>query len=230
MEFDKSARHEIKSARHKEAKMKPIGEIYNNLIYYIILKSVHAEKIFRSENDYKEYLNLMKSYALKYQLDLIGFLLLSDEVHLLLKASEIGADIKPFLHLINFKYRGVLKDRPKVILVEKEQYLLELTCYLHLKPVRANLVDKPEDYHFSSYSVYIGKENGLGIKVDSDCALEPLASNRQERIALYQQLIESDYFGRQEAWKRRIKEGSIIGSRNFINRIKEDKILIEGLN
>ena len=176
------------------------------MVYYIILKSVHHEKIFSEDGDYREYLNLMKTYALKYKLDLMGFLLLPTEVHLLLESENLDSDLLPFLHLLSFRYRAVLQDRPKVILIEKDPYLLELTCYLHLRPVAANLVRKPSDYRFSSYPIYIGKDSGLDIKVDSDCVLKNLSSSRQESIALYRQLMESDCCGRIGALKKRIKE------------------------
>ena len=54
-------------------------------------------------------------------------------------------------HLFQGRYRGIV--------VEKERYLLELSRYIHLNPVRAKIVDRPEAYGWSSYRGYIGQQS-----------------------------------------------------------------------
>jgi putative transposase len=43
-------------------------------------------------------------------------------------------------------------------LVEEDSYVLETSRYIHLNPVRAKIVEKPDMYQWSSYSMYIAKE------------------------------------------------------------------------
>ena len=50
----------------------------------------------------------------------------------------------------------LFQGRFKAILVDKDSYLLELSRYVHLNPVRAKLVECPEVYGESSYRAYIG--------------------------------------------------------------------------
>jgi putative transposase len=60
----------------------------------------------------------------------------------------------------NRKYRRVghlLQGRYRAILVDKDEYLLPLSRYVHLNPVRAGIVESPEKYPWSSYEGYIGK-------------------------------------------------------------------------
>ena len=45
-------------------------------------------------------------------------------------------------------------------LVDKNEYLLHLSRYLHLNPVLAGLADNPESWIFSSYQDYVGLRNG----------------------------------------------------------------------
>lgn len=47
------------------------------------------------------------------------------------------------------------------VLIQSDEYLLHLTRYLHLNPVTAKLIDHPEDWGFSSYNEYMGKENEI---------------------------------------------------------------------
>ncbi len=60
-----------------------------------------------------------------------------------------------------YKRKGPLwQSRTKKIYIEKDEYLLHLTRYIHLNPVTAGLVEKPEDWKYSSYYEYIsGNEN-----------------------------------------------------------------------
>ena len=50
-------------------------------------------------------------------------------------------------HLFQGRYRAILVDR--------DAYLLELSRYIHLNPVRAGLVDSPEKYRWCSYGGYL---------------------------------------------------------------------------
>lgn len=54
----------------------------------------------------------------------------------------------------------VFKGRFKAILVEKESHLLELRRYVVLNPVRAAMVEWPEQYRWSSYLPMLGKATG----------------------------------------------------------------------
>jgi putative transposase len=57
-----------------------------------------------------------------------------------------------------YKRKGPLwQGRTKKILIDSDLYLLHLTRYIHLNPVTAYLVDKPEDWFASSYNEYLMK-------------------------------------------------------------------------
>ena len=50
----------------------------------------------------------------------------------------------------------LFQGRYKAILVEMDEYAKELSRYIHLNPVRANIVETPEEFEWSSYNFYIG--------------------------------------------------------------------------
>jgi REP element-mobilizing transposase RayT len=51
--------------------------------------------------------------------------------------------------------------------VYTERFLRQKLHYLHRNPVRAGIVDKPEEYTYSSYRNYVYDENWL-IEIDQD--------------------------------------------------------------
>jgi len=52
----------------------------------------------------------------------------------------------------------LFQGRYKAILVDIDEYAKELSRYIHLNPVRAKIVETPEEYDWSSYKFYIGKQ------------------------------------------------------------------------
>ncbi|MFA5271771.1 MAG: transposase [Candidatus Omnitrophota bacterium] len=104
----------------------------------------------------------------------IAWCLMPTHIHLVLKQSKDGG-ISRFMNNIlnsysryfNIKHnrKGPLwEGRFKKILVESDEQLLHLTRYIHLNPVTAGLIDRPEDWPASSYGGYVvsdDSENNL---------------------------------------------------------------------
>ncbi len=77
---------------------------------------------------------------------------------------------------VNNKRKGPLwQGRFKSVLIENDEYLLHLTRYIHLNPTSAGLVDKPEDWKYSSYNEYLGKTDESLCKITPYLEIEPEA-------------------------------------------------------
>ena len=59
-------------------------------------------------------------------------------------------------------FQGVFKAK----LVDKNEYLLHLSRYIHRNPVLAGIADNPANWTFSSYQDYVGLRNGTLSKPD----------------------------------------------------------------
>ena len=98
---------------------------------------------------------------------IIAYCLMPTHPHLILKQlADTG--ISTFMRKVlegystyfnnKHKRKGPLwESRFKSVLVNKDEQLLHLTRYSHLNPVTAHLVDRPEDWVFSSYREYLNK-------------------------------------------------------------------------
>lgn len=102
--------------------------------------------------------------------EIIAYCLMPTHFHLILK-QMIDNGIFLYLrdlqnsysHYFNIKHRrkGPLwESRFKNVLVSNDEQLIHLTRYLHLNPVTASLVNKPEDWLYSSYREYIDEVSG----------------------------------------------------------------------
>lgn len=118
---------------------------------------------------------------------IINYCLMPNHFHLTLR-QEMESGIKQFLHRISnsfahyycikYKKRGhVFEDKFKAVRVETEEQLIHLSRYIHLNPVTSYLVEKPEDYPYSSYAVYLGlKESDI---IDPSLILKNFSSKRK---------------------------------------------------
>jgi len=134
---------------------------------HIIQRGNNRQATFFGEDDYLVYLDKLREYALKYKVAVHAFVLMTNHVHLLMTPSDkVGISRlmqslgRYYVRYINQTYKrsGTLwEGRYKSTLVDEDGYLLSVSRYIELNPVRANMVDHPKDYPWSSY-----QKNALG--------------------------------------------------------------------
>jgi len=106
--------------------------------------------------------------------EIAAFCFMPSHIHLILKqlvdmgiAKYISRVLNSYSRYFNVKHRrtGPLwASRFKSVLISNDTQLLHLTRYIHLNPTSAGLVNKPEDWKFSSYDEYINAiSNNYGI-------------------------------------------------------------------
>jgi len=115
------------------------------------------------------YANWLGEYAEKYGVQIHGWVLMTNQVHLLMTPqTEFGITKlmqtlgRLYVRYFNYGYRrsGTLfEGRYKSSVVQQEQYLLSCQRYIEHNPVRAGMVRDPGDYRWSSY-----RAHAFGIK------------------------------------------------------------------
>jgi len=104
---------------------------------------------------------------------IISYCLMPTHIHLVLQQLQDGGItkfanqiLKSHSKYFNVKYKrkGPLwEGRFKSVAVDKDEYLLHLTRYIHLNPVTACFVNKPEEWPYSSFMEYLTTSNKRGI-------------------------------------------------------------------
>ena len=134
-------------------------------------KGVRRSAIFEDETDYQVMLQMIKDCLEKYQCILHAYCLMTNHIHLLLETDRIEVDkfmkrmSERYAMYFNHKYsyRGhVFEGRYKSCLVRDDAYFLQTSRYIHLNPVKAGIITRPEEYFASSYCMMIGiKDDGI---------------------------------------------------------------------
>jgi hypothetical protein len=82
----------------------------------------------------------------------------------------------------------VFEQRYKALLVDKDNYLLQVSRYIHLNPVSARIVSRPQDYRWSSYESYLKGKGIAGLK--DGMVLGYFAGDRKKQLAQYREYVE----------------------------------------
>ena len=101
--------------------------------------------------------------------------------------------------------------------MDKDSYLLELSRYLHLNPVRARMAQKPEEYPYSSYRTYISGATEDILKTEAVLGLLP--GGKKESRERYREFVEDALEVELENPLKKVYGGIILGKVGFIKDV-----------
>ena len=153
--------------------------------FHVYNRGNKKEDVFLDESDFRFFLLRLKQYLFpdernksrlsllpENSFSLISYCLMPNHFHLLLRQNLDIPTSKLLLRVctsyskyFNKKYDKVghiFQDQFKQITIGDDTYLKWLSCYIHQNPKVAGLVNKIENYKWSSYQDFMGKEpNGI---------------------------------------------------------------------
>lgn len=135
-------------------------------LYHVYNRGVNGQDIFLESDDFWFFIMLCKEAIKKFNVDFYGFCQMNNHYHLLVKTHE--ANLSKLMQYIGEKYSKYYLKKYQGIkkightfqgpygrkLVEDILYTAKLISYIHLNPVKANMVDHPGKYKWSSYLAY----------------------------------------------------------------------------
>lgn len=139
------------------------------LLYHVIARGIERRDIFKENEDYRFYLARLGEILAATQIDCYAFCLMPNHFHLLLKQNSIPLStamrrlLTRYAIYFNKRYKRsghLFQNRYKSIICQEEAYLLELVRYIHLNPVRANIVQSIDElaaHPHSGHAALVGK-------------------------------------------------------------------------
>lgn len=155
--------------RRKETMVSKIRVWCPGATYHITARGNRKEDIFRGRHDRIVYLSIIEDTLRFYKnnYELMCYCLMTNHIHLLIKTVDLqpsyfmGRANSLYAKYFNYKYGYVghlFQGRYHSELITNIPQMLVASQYIHLNPVRANIVSKPEEYEWSSYKMYIGRQ------------------------------------------------------------------------
>ena len=139
-------------------------------LHHVIGRGIEGTKIFRSQGDREDFLDRLAKLCEAKALNVFAWALLDTHFHLLVRSGNqsLSHSMRKLLtgYVVTFnrrhkRYGHLFENRYKSILCEEDPYLLELTRYIHLNPLRARMVKNWEGlrfYPWSGHSTIMGKQ------------------------------------------------------------------------
>jgi putative transposase len=133
-----------------------------NEIYHVINRAVGRTQIYKAPSDYQMFLDCMKEVKALTDMRILAYIIMPNHWHLVLWPQE-DKDLSKFMHLLTNRHTRNVHVRTKTIghgplyqgryksfIVDSDNYLKTLIKYVEQNPVRANLVNKCQDWRWGS--------------------------------------------------------------------------------
>lgn len=207
---------------------------YPGAYYHVTCRGNDRKRIFGDDKDREKFLKLLENSLDVYRVNLYSYVLMTNHFHFLIQTP--AGNLSEFMRHFNVCYTGyhnyrhsrsghLYQGRYKSFLVDVDNYLLEVSRYLHLNVVRvhslktASLEEKMnllESYKWSSLPGYISKN-----KIEKFVNYDLILSMSGSRANYYKFIIE----GLDKQVKdpfRGIKNGGILGGDKFLKKVKKE--------
>lgn len=212
---------------------RPLRIEFAGALYHVTSRGDRREPIFEEDEDHQVFLKILKEVVKRFNWICHAYCLMTNRYHLVVETPE-GNLSKGMRHLngmytqaSNRRYGRIghlFQGRFKGILVDKDSYLLELTRYVVLNPVRAKMVKRPGEYAWSSYLAMVG-EVSVPDWLATDGLLVQFGKRRAEARRRYTQFV-AEGISKGSIWQD-LRQQIYLGDDTFVERTQR-KAKVQG--
>jgi REP element-mobilizing transposase RayT len=193
--------------------------------HHVTARGVMGHDIFHTGEDRQFFLSRLAEAHQRWEIVVYGYCLMSNHVHLELRTprGELSRAMQwvmqshaARMNRAHGRAGHLFQGRFRSVLVEADSHLHELTRYIHLNPVRAGLVRRPEDYEWSSYRAYVGLADRPAW-LDISATLSRFGPTRAGQVSRYEAFVRSSL---PEDPVRQAAFGAILGTPAFVERVR----------
>jgi REP element-mobilizing transposase RayT len=211
---------------------------FEGAIYHLLGRGNARQRIFASERDQHEFVKLLEASAQRFDASVYAFVLMGNHFHLLAKTHR--ANLSRWMHWLMVSYTvyfnwlhrrsgHLFQGRYKSFLVEDGEYLLGLSRYLHLNPVRGAVLgrgtpaqrrDRLRAYPWSSYRGYAGLAKGFAF-IEEDLVLGEFQTTRAKQRQRYRRFVEEGLLREIENPFDAVQWQAVLGSESFARKMQD---------
>ncbi|MHB1174723.1 MAG: REP-associated tyrosine transposase [Sulfuriferula sp.] len=205
---------------------RPVRIEFPGALYHVTARGDRREDIFEDGQDRRMFLSALEQVIARFNWACHAWCLMDNHYHLLIQTPD--GNLSKGMRQLNGVYTQasnrrhqrvghLFQGRFKAILVDSDAYLLELSRYVVLNPVRAGMVKKPADWPWSSYRASVGLEP-IAAWLAVDGLLAQFAKRRSLAQQRYAQFVAE---GIQVAspWSN-LKGQVFLGDEQFVQRMQ----------
>ena len=206
---------------------------YPGAFYHITSRGNRKQTIFLSDDDRIFFLSCLRNACEKYGAVIHAHCLMDNHYHLFIETPY--ANLSKTMHDLNTAYAiyfnkkhayvgHPFQGRFKAVLVQAESYARDLAAYIHLNPVRAKIVERPEAYPWSDYREYVGLDVPKPWTSNS-IVLSQFSATLATARAAYQEYVLRRIGQNTPGPLSHSNEVGILGDSEFIAKLKADHLV-----
>jgi REP element-mobilizing transposase RayT len=176
---------------------RPLRLEFAGALYHVTSRGDRREDIYLDEEDRRVWLDVLGTTCRRFNWVVHAYCQMTNHYHLLVET--VDGNLSRGMRQLNGNYTQrfnrrhglvghLFQGRYKAILIQKEAYLLELGRYVVLNPVRAGMVERPEDWPWSSHCPMIGMAHAPEW-LDGEWLLSQFGSRREEALSAYRHYV-----------------------------------------
>jgi len=169
-------------------------------VYHIINRGISRSALFRCDEDFIVFLQLVKRYKIEMSFQLYHYVIMKNHIHLMIRIrrkKDLPRIMKSLTlayttrHHFKYKAYGYLwQGRYKSMEIADDRYMLSCGRYIERNPVKAGIVSDPKDYPWTSHRVYAFGE--MSPIIDLNPAYLAISDAPDERRKQYRRFVLSD--------------------------------------
>lgn len=205
---------------------RPLRLEFTGALYHITSRGDRHEDIYEDDADRKAFTSVLGNVCKTYNWVCHAYCLMSNHYHLLIETPD--ANLSRGMRQLNGVYTQafnrahgqaghVFQGRYKAILVEKDSYLLELSRYIVLNPVRAGMVASAKDWPWSSYRATVGEVKRPHY-LNVEWLLAVFAKRKSVAIYRYKKFV-AEGKGLPSPWAL-VRKQIYLGSEQFVEKMQ----------
>jgi putative transposase len=206
---------------------RPLRLEFPDALYHITSRGDRREDIYEDAVDREAYLKILASVITQFNWVCYAYCLMGNHYHLLIQTPDgnlskgmrqLNGVYTQFYNRQHRKTGHLYQGRYKAILVDQDSYLLELSRYIVLNPVKAGIVQRVAQWPWSSYPAMVGDCESPEW-LTSDFMLSQFAKQRKVAIKRYINFVEAGVKNG-PIWSQVINQ-IYLGDKAFIDKVQQ---------
>jgi len=199
---------------------------YNQALYHVMSRGNEQRDIVRDDEDRERFLETLGHMSRRQGVEVHAYVLMNNHYHLLLRTPRgnlsrcmqwLAVTYTRYFNLRHRRSGHLFQGRFKSFLVENDEYLMQLSCYIHRNPVRAHAVERLADYRWSSYQAYAYGRNRAAWLTPS---LILSLFDEKDKHGAYRRQVQQYAEEARNIWEE-VKHGLFLGGEEFADTIRQ---------
>lgn len=191
--------------------------------YHVMNRGAGRRAIFHTDEHRGLFLELLADVRARFGAEIHAYCLMDNHYHLLVHTPEgnLGRAMRHLNGVYTQRFNRskktdgpLFRGRYKAILIDADNYLLQLSRYIHRNPLEAKQVKRLLDYPWSSYPAYLGQVNPPPWLVRT-IVLQAVEGS----AARYQTFVETPIEEALQQFYGKARQSPVLGSDEFKRRV-----------